>query len=91
MKPYKCSKTGEQRSGSSRAKSTIGWRSSFARPTLSDRRKPQVDIETFVSGLDVDLDQYAPLPETVLGETRFEPGKRPKSSDQQSANYGRRR
>jgi len=45
-------------------------------PTADD---PVVDIERFVDRhLGVDLEQYAPLKCTVLGETRFEPGKKPK-------------
>lgn len=79
MKPYKCSKTGEQRlwfkPGEIDDWMEIELRTAGLYPTADN---PIVDIESFVSGLDVDLDQYAPLPETVLGETRFEPGKRTK-------------
>jgi hypothetical protein len=42
-------------------------------------RKPSVDIECFVDRhLNVSLEQYASLEPTVLGQTRFEPGKEPR-------------
>lgn len=47
-------------------------------PTMLE---PWVDIECFVDRhLKVGLEQYAPLEPTVLGETRFEPGKKPRIS-----------
>jgi hypothetical protein len=79
VKPYKCSKTGEQRlwfkPGEIDNWMEVELRKAGLYPTADN---PQVDIETFVSGLDVDLDQYCPLPETVLGKTEFEAGKRTK-------------
>lgn len=79
MKPYRCSKTGEQRlwfkPGEIDDWMEVELRKANLYPTAE---KPQVDIESFVSGLDVDLDQYCPLPETVLGKTEFEAGKRTK-------------
>jgi hypothetical protein len=79
VKPYKCSKTGEQRlwfkPGEIDDWMEVELRKAKLYPTVEN---PQVDIETFVSGLDVDLDQYCPLPETVLGKTEFEAGKRTK-------------
>jgi hypothetical protein len=45
-------------------------------PTVEN---PAVDIESLVERhVDADFDQYAPLPDNVLGEARFEPGERPK-------------
>lgn len=45
-------------------------------PTVEN---PVVEIESLIERhVDADFDQYAPLPENVLGEARFEPGKRPK-------------
>jgi hypothetical protein len=42
-------------------------------------RDPVVKIEAFVDRhLRADLDTYAPLPPTVLGQTQFRPGSRPK-------------
>lgn len=80
MKPYKCSKTGEQKlwfnPGQIDDWMEVELRKANLYPTVEN---PQVDIECFVDRyLDVDLEQYAPLGETVLGETRFEPGKRVK-------------
>lgn len=79
MKPYKCSKTGEQRlwfkPGEIDDWMEVELRTAGLYPTV---QKPEVDIETFVAGLDVDLDQYCPLPDMVLGETRFKAGERTK-------------
>jgi hypothetical protein len=42
---------------------------------------PVPDLERFIEGhLKVDLDQYAQLPDDVLGLTQFEPARRPKIS-----------
>jgi hypothetical protein len=47
-------------------------------PTLAD---PVIDIERFIEGhLKAELDQYAELPDDVLGLTRFEAKRRPQVS-----------
>jgi IrrE N-terminal-like domain len=78
MKPYRSKETGELRLWFSPGEidewMEVELRKAGLYPTPED---PRVDIERFVDGyLDVDLDQYAPLSETVLGQTRFEAGKR---------------
>lgn len=80
MKPYKCSKTGQMKlffkKGEIDDWMEVELQKAGLYPTLE---KPVVDIETFVErNVDADLDQYAPLPGNILGEARFEPGKRPK-------------
>lgn len=79
MKPYKCKITGEKRlwfkSGDIDDWMEVELHKANLYPSAEN---PQVDIETFVSGLDVDLDQHCPLPESVLGMTKFEAGKRTK-------------
>jgi hypothetical protein len=80
MKPYKCSKTGQMKlffkDGEIDDWMEVELRKAGLYPTAE---RPAVDIEQFVDRyLDADLDQYAPLGGKVLGETRFEPGKRPK-------------
>lgn len=79
MKPYKCSKTGEQKLWFKPGEIDDWMEAELRKAGLyPSTDKPQVDIGTFVAGLDVDLDEYCPLPETVLGKTEFEAGKRTK-------------
>lgn len=80
MKPYKCSKTGQMKlffkKGEIDDWMEVELRKAELYPTVEN---PVVDIESFVErNIDADLDQYSPLPGHVLGEARFEPGKRPK-------------
>lgn len=80
MKPYTCSKTGKKqfffKKGEIDDWMEVELQNAKMYPTVEN---PAVNIESFVERhIDADLDQYAPLPENVLGEARFEPGERPK-------------
>jgi hypothetical protein len=79
MKPYKDRKTGETRLWFNTGEIDEWMETELQKASLyPSEENPQVDIESFVSGLDVDLDQYYPLPESILGMTQFKAGKRTK-------------